>query len=163
MTLYDFVKTYGKGKGEPMMWKSVAIISDSVEKNMPEDAKNELLRDIYREMSDGHYNEQFAHEDVSKMYYVGDNGDKHFAPYWTDAKIKDIYDSVQDEVEPYNMWDFYTTLNMIWSDNYMLLTRWFPDENDTELSEKAVEMAINWLNDEDNPFGRNKIWGYLNH
>ena len=163
MTLYDFVKTYGKGKGEPMMWKSVAIISDSVEKNMPEDAKKELLRDIYREMSDGHYNEQFAHEDVSKMYYVGDNGDKHFAPYWTDAKIKDIYDSVQDEVEPYNMWDFYTTLNMIWSDNYMLLTRWFPDENDTELSEKAVEMAINWLNDEDNPFGRNKIWGYFNH
>ena len=163
MTLYDFVKTYGKGKGEPMMWKSVAIISDAVEKNMPEDAKKELLRDIYREMSDGHYNEQFAHEDVSKMYYVGDNGDKHFAPYWTDAKIKDIYDSVQDEVEPYNMWDFYTTLNMIWSDNYMLLTRWFPDENDTELSEKAVEMAINWLNDEDNPFGRNKIWGYFNH
>ena len=163
MTLYDFVKTYGKGKGEPMMWKSVAIISDAVEKNMPEDAKKELLRDIYREMSDGHYNEQFAHEDVSKMYYLDEDGNKHFAPYWTDAKVSEIYDSIQDEVEPYNMWDFYTTVNMIWSDNYTLLKRWFPNADDSGLSGKAVEMAINWLDDPDSPFGRNKIWGYLNH
>ena len=50
-------------------------------------------------------------------------------------------------------------LNMIKSDNWLLLKEWFPDEKD--LQDKIIDMTINWLNDEDNPYGDSKVWGYF--
>lgn len=49
-------------------------------------------------------------------------------------------------------------LNMIKSDNYLLLKEWFPETN---VQDKILEMTINWLNDEDNPYGDHKVWGYF--
>lgn len=50
---------------------------------------------------------------------------------------------------------------MIYSDWYVWL-----DNNTTfnneEIDNKIISMAINWLNDEDNPYGTEKIWGYMN-
>ena len=60
---------------------------------------------------------------------------------------------------PYNKWDFEVALNMIKSDNYPLLKEWFPDEKD--LMGRILELTINWLNDEDNPYGDAKVWGYF--
>ena len=52
---------------------------------------------------------------------------------------------------------------MIASDNHALILRWFPDEEMSSRETRYVEMTVNWLNDEDNPFGAGKkIWGYLN-
>jgi len=48
---------------------------------------------------------------------------------------------------------------MIKSDYYPLLKRWFPEEKD--LDEKIIELTVNWLNDDDNPFGDSKIWCYF--
>lgn len=31
-----------------------------------------------------------------------------------------------------------------------------------EIDTKIISMAINWLNDDDNPYGTEKIWGYMN-
>ena len=59
----------------------------------------------------------------------------------------------------YNRWDFDVTMNMIKSDYYPLLRKWFPE--DKNLDDKIVELTINWLNDDDNPFGDAKIWCYF--
>ena len=65
-------------------------------------------------------------------------------------------------VENYNEYDFYVTLNMIKSDNYELYKKRFNGYSDNQLDKLFIEDAINWLDDKDNPFGKNKIWKYLN-
>ena len=94
MNLYELTKKYGAGKGEDMMWKAVASISEAVEKFMPADQKHELMRKIYGDMSGGHYNEEFAAADIAKMYYTDRNGEKHAAPYWPSGTVREIYESI---------------------------------------------------------------------
>ena len=53
-------------------------------------------------------------------------------------------------------------MNMAVADNYMLLKRWYPEASDEQLTKHLVELALNWLNDEDNPFGKEKAWRYFN-
>ena len=90
MNLYDLIKKYGEGRGEAMMWKAVSVISDAVDSYMPEEEKDALVRRVYGEMSDGHYNEEFAREDIKKMYYTDRDGNKHYAPYWTDDALMSL-------------------------------------------------------------------------
>lgn len=162
MNLYEFTKKYSAGKGEDVMWKSVSIISDAVERSMQEDDKKALMRKMYSAMAGCHYNEEFAHEDVAKMYYVDEDGNEHFAPYWTDAQVSDVYESVRGEIPEYNMWDFYVVLNMIKSDRIHLYKGWFPDESSSDMDEKFIESAVVWLNDPDYRYPDAKIWHYLN-
>ena len=162
MNLYELTKTYGSGKGEGMMWKAVEIISEAVDKSMPEPARNNLMRKIYGEMSGGHYNETFADEDISKMYYIDKSGNKHAAPYWPTNAVHEIYETVKGQIQPYNCWDFAVTLNMIASDTWPLLEKWFPDMTTEERNAKTTELAVNWLRDVDNPFGDSKVWCYFN-
>ena len=162
MTLYELTKTYGSGKGEGMMWKSVEMISEAVEKYMPEQAKHDLKRKMYGEMSGGHYNETFAEEDIKKMYYTDKSGAKHEAPYWPTSAVREIYESVKGKIKPYNCWDFLVTMNMSKADNCNLLSEWFPNDSEEQRNERIVQMAINFLNDPDNPYSEHKIWGYLN-
>ena len=160
MTLYEMTKKYSSGKGVDTMWKTVEVISRAVESGMPADQKEKLMRDVYNIISTGHYNEDFAHEDVAKMYYVDKNGDKHQAPYWTDSAVRAIYDSVSDEIPDYNEWDFYVVMNMRKSDDWCMLAKWFPNATDEEMNQKIVDDAMNWLNDEDWPT-KTKVWDYL--
>ena len=162
MNLYDFTKKYSTGKGEGVMWKTVAIISDAVEKSMPESERHALMRKMYSAMSGCHYNEEFAKEDVAKMFYVDEDGNEHYAPYWTESQVKDVYDSIRDEIPDYNMWDFFTTVNMIKSDNCPLYREWFPDASQSDMDEKFVQSSIAWLNDADYKYPDTKIWHYLN-
>jgi hypothetical protein len=91
------------------------------------------------------------------MYYE-ENGVRHYAPYWED--LSTIYSANKRKLEfPYNRWDWEVTMNMIKSDYCPLLKRWFPDEKD--MIDKIIDLTINWLNDEDNPFGESKIWCYF--
>ena len=156
------IETYGKGRGEGKMWESVSLISETVEKELSTEAKKHLLRKIYCVMNGGHYNEEFAREDVGKMYYKDANGKTHYAPYFTDEKVATIYERVKGNIPAYNMWDFYVAMNMVASDNWCMLTRWFPDASEATMEKHFIEMTLNWLNDEDNPYGKEKIWKYLN-
>lgn len=91
------------------------------------------------------------------MYYE-ENGIRHYAPYWDD--LSTIYNTNKRKlIFPYNKWDWEVTMNMIKSDYYPLLKRWFPEEKD--MLDKIIDLTINWLNDEDNPFGDSKIWCYF--
>ena len=153
-------KMYSSGKGEGVMWETVKVISKAVEESFPKEKKEKLMRDVYNIMSTGHYNEDFAREDIAKMYYEDKNGDKHQAPYWPEESVRAIFDEYSDDIPDYNFWDFYVTMNMIKSDNWCMLTRWFPSSTEQDMNEKIAEMSTNWLKDEDWPT-KTKIWDYL--
>ena len=162
MNMYEMIETYGKGRGEGKMWESVAVISDAVEKDMDAEAKKHLMRKVYCVMSGGHYNEEFAHEDVAKMHYKDANGKVHKAPFLTEEKVASVYEKVKANIPAYNMWDFYVVMNMVIADNANMLALWFPDATETQKEKHYIELALNWLNDDDNPYGKEKAWKYLN-
>lgn len=162
MTLYELTKKYGEGKGEGAMWSTLSLVSDAIENTMTAPEKNALIRKVYGIMSGKHYNEDFAREDIAKMYYKDDDGEKHYAPYWPDAALRSLYNEHKDEIPDYNCWDWMVTMSMIKSDNCGVLSEWFPDDDDDMRNERIVRLALNWLQDEDNPFGASKIWCYFN-
>lgn len=162
MTLQELTKKYGSGRGEDTMWKTIAAVSDAVEDNMDEGSKHCLIRKVYAAMSDGHYDRDFAKEDVSKMYYADGSGVRHYAPYWTEEQIQGVYARYKAKIPAYNAWDFCVTMNMLASDNWALLHDWFPDMDMGAFSTRVAEMAVCWLNDPDSPYGTRKIWDYLN-
>lgn len=162
MTLYEMTKKYGEGKGESTMWATLSAVSDAVETSMDATAKHDLLRKVYAEMSGHHYNEEYALEDVAKMYFKGTDGKEHRAPYWTVDQVKAVYDNVSRNISDYNFWDFYVTLQMTKADNCPLIMRWFPNATPEERDKMLVEMAVNWLDDPDNKDAGHKIWSYLN-
>ena len=126
-----------------------------------------LKRKIHCIISNGHYNEEYAIEDVKKMYYVDAEDKKHYGSYWSIDDIKNIYASLKGEyvkiLDTYNVYDFYVTINMIKSDNYSLYKIRFKNYSEEELNKLFIEDSINWLDDEDNPYGKSKIWKYLNN
>ena len=162
MNMYEMIEAYGRGKGEEKMWESIEVISDAVEKDMDEESRHRLMRKVYCVMSGGHYNEEFAREDVSRLCFADMSGRKHYGPYVTEEKAETIYNQVKGNIPHYNMWDWYVTLNMVMSDSSNLLHRWFPDLSDEQLEKHYVELALNWLDDEDNPYGMQKVWSYMN-
>lgn len=161
--IYDIIHTYGKGKGEDTMWKSVKTMSDTLDKMLSPEDYCRLERLVYCTMAGGHYNEEYAHKDVKNMYYVSNLGEKVYAPYWTDEQVERVYAKVRKSLpDSYNMWDFYVTLNMTKADNCNLFLRWWQGATNEEREQRIIEMAVNWLCDEDNPYGDEKIWRYLN-
>ena len=155
-------KRLGKGQGEGMMWETVRIVSDAVEKSMSDKDREALQAKLYGILSGGHYDEDFATEAVSKMYYVDSDGNKRRAPYWTIPQVNEIYESVKGNFpEAYNEWDFYVTFQMVASDMWKLIHDWWPDITQEEFAEKISDATVNWLNDEDDPYGDKKIWCYL--
>ena len=163
MTLYELTNKYGKGKGEGTMWSTIRIVSDAVESGMDEKATHNLMRKVYGIMSDGHYNEEYSLEDVSKMYYEDEKGQEHYAPYWTVPQVKAVYESVSKMIpSEYNFWDFYVVLQMQKSDLYPLYHEWFPEATPDALDKRFVDSAVHWLNDKDAPHAGKKIWYYIN-
>ena len=138
----------------------LSILSKALN-NLPEEDKELLTKKVYYLLNGGHYDEEFAKAAVAKMYYL-DGKEKVYAPYWMQGEIEKLYNQVKNEIEDYNLWDFYVTMNMIMSDNYNLLIKRYPESSKDEKTNIILEDSINYLNDEDNPFGTEKIWGYLN-
>lgn len=161
--IYDIIKTYGKGKGEDTMWKSVKAMSETLREMLSPEDYCHLERMMYCTMAGGHYNEEYAHQDVKGMYYTTRTGEKVYAPYWTDEQVEQIYSKVRKNLpDAYNFWDWYVTLNMTKADNCNLFLRWWQGSSDEEREQRVIEMAVNWLCDDDNPYGDEKIWSYLN-
>ena len=160
MTLYEITKKHGEGQGEEMMWKTVKIVSDAIESSMDEKAKMKLMRKVYGAMSDGHYTKELAMADIAGMYYTDADGNVHKAPYWEEDALETAYEMYKAEIPGYNLWDFAVTMNMIASDNWCMLKKWFPSYDEKDMTEKILEMSLTWLKDEDWPT-KTKIWDYL--
>lgn len=77
------------------------------------------------------------------------------------SQSQTILDNI-DQHRSNNEWDYYVTVQMIYSDNYNLIHVWFPNISKDEFNQKIYQLATNWLNDKDNPFGNSKTWCYFN-
>ena len=142
----------------------IHVLSNKVSDHLDKEEKHYLKRKVWCIISDGHYNEKYAEEDVAKMYIATKDGNL-YAPFYKLEKTTQIYNSLKksnDILNNYNEYDFYVVMNMIKSDNYNLYKKRFPGYNDDMLDELFVEDALNWLDDMDNPYGMSKIWKYLN-
>ncbi len=160
--IYDIIKQYGEGKGESTMWRSVRAIDDELKDMLTPEDYCHMERVVYASIAGSHYNEEFAKQDVKKMYY-NRNGMKMSAPYWSDEQVAEVYNKVKGEIpSAYNMWDWYVALNMTKADNCVLFRKWWQGASDEEVEKRIIEAAVNYLNDTDNPYGTEKIWCYLN-
>ena len=162
MDIYSILKEGLRGEGSDKMWCITKILSDNVEEYVPEKQKEALLNRVYYSVNGGHFNKESSDRTLARLYYIDNGGIKRFAPYWADSELKPLYDGVKSKIPAYNLYDFIVTMNMVKSDNYMKLKRWFPDDDESELVERMLDETVNWLDDEDNPFGDEKIWKYLN-
>lgn len=160
-TIYELIKAYGKTGDEVL--KSVATVSEAVERDMPAEARERLLASLYGTLSSGHFNEAFAKEAVEKMHYAAKDGAKKRGPFIAEDKARELYEEAKADIPTeYNFWDFFVTLNMSVADYHGLVGAWFAEETAEEREKRYVELATNWLADEDSPYGESKIWGYLN-
>ena len=162
MDIYSILKEGLRGEGSDKMWCTTKILSDAIEEYVPEKQKEAIKTKVYYSTNGGHFNRDFADSAIARFYYVDASGVKKQAPYWTESEVKEIYETVKTKIPAYNFYDFEVTLNMVKSDNCNKLKKWFPQATDKELLDKLVEEALNYLIDEDNPFGTEKIWKYLN-
>lgn len=121
-----------------------------------------IYKKLYYKLCGGHFDEALAERQVKHFVYTCENGDEHYGPYWSVDTVSSIYRKISNKIPDYNFWDFYVTLQMIKSDNYHIVEKWFKEEDPSTKDKKYIELAINWLDDPDNPYGSEKIWGYLN-
>ena len=160
-TLDKIFKDYGYDKQTSVIQKAITNISEYLQKVLDEEQYCKLIKDTYCTFVGGHYNEPFADDQVSKMYYEKD-GSKYTGPFLNKNLVLDKYKEIRGVIPEYNEWDYYVTVQMIYSDNYNLIHEWFPNISEDEFNQKIYQLATNWLNDKDNPFGNSKTWCYFN-
>ena len=162
MSIYSILKEGLRGEGSEKMWCTTKILSDYIDEYVPEKQREVLMNKIYYSSFGGHFDKEFADKTVEKFYYQGKDGKEHHAPYWTESELKPLYDRVRSKIPEYNFYDFVVAMNMIKSDNYLKLEKWFPGIDESEMVEKLVDETVNYLDDPDNPYGTEKVWKYLN-
>lgn len=164
MTTKELIKKYGEGKGEKVMWQSVDIISAALDAKLSPEEMDQLECRMYELMQGPHFDEYFAEKQVQEMYYTDLKGEKREAPYWTADAVKQVWTQYRNKIrdQSYTFWDFYVVMNMIKSDNCNLYRGWWPDADDSILTQKIAESSVNWLNDEDDPLGGGRAWRYFN-
>lgn len=130
MNLLELIKKYQADATDEQMLAVTKIIGEFVAMHATEDELLKLYKDIYGVVGNGHFNDYFAEAQIKNMRFEDEKGTEHHAPYFTDARTLEIYETVKDEVRPYNQHDFAVVLNMVYSDNHNLLVKWFPDASE---------------------------------
>ena len=161
MNLYDILRASLGDEGSDTMWAVTKIISDTINDSLPAEKREHLMRKVYHSLNGGHFNKALADDVIQNFYYLDNDGKRMDAPYWTEAEVMRVYDRVKEDIPGYNFYDCEVTLNMVKSDNCNLLRKWFPNASRDSLDNRIIDMTVNWLNDNDNPFQDEKIWGYL--
>ena len=113
----------------------------------------------HRGVSGGHFNRMYADEAVKKMYYEDAGGTKHYAPYFTEDEVEEIFEKHKDDVSDYTIFDLAVTLNMMRSDNARFLHKYAKD--DAQAKQMVIDMAVEYLQDPDAPHPHSKVWHYL--
>lgn len=117
MELYELIEKYGKGKGEAVMWETTKLVSDFI-KPMKETDKQgywKLMREVYGKMSGGHYDEEFAMHDVSKIEYTDKEGKPHKGAYWTCEQVEEATKAMAFPSGT-TKWDKFVAFNLAKSD-----------------------------------------------
>lgn len=135
---------------EATMWSAVKVL----EKIKEEDKELYWLiaRDIHCMIYDGHYSEDFAEYDVSKIYFTDKNGQKIYGPYWTAIQIEDATKSLTFPPGT-NKWDKYVAYNVMYTD----LQGEFSDEEILRAAYKFFFKDVDFMHEK-----TTKIWHYMN-
>lgn len=149
-----------QGTDTKKMKELTHVISEFVENHLDDEQKVELMKQVYGVVSDGHFNKCFAKMAVEKMFYVDEQGKKRFAPYFTESEVKEVFDRFKDDISDYNVNDLWVTMNMLRSDNNRFLQKYAKTPED--MKAMVVDMAVEYLQDEDSEHSDNKIWWYIN-
>ena len=164
MNYYDLIKQYGTGKGEAVMaaTKRVSEYLEGLKEKEPE-RYWALIKETYEDMCGPHFNEEFAKWQIEQMYFKDMNGEVHYAPNWSAQQYRNSFEMHKHKIrnKMYNCWDWAVAVEMEYTDNHCMLKRWFPDATEEDIKAKAMEMAVNFLNDDDDEED-GRIWNYYN-
>lgn len=165
MNYYDLIKQYGTGKGEAVMWAATKRVSEYLEglKEKEPERYWVLIKETYEDMCGPHFNEEFAKWQIEQMYFKDMNGEVHYAPNWSAQQYRNSFEMHKHKIrnKMYNCWDWAVAVEMEYTDNHCMLKRWFPDATEEDIKAKAMEMAVNFLNDDDDEED-GRIWNYFN-
>lgn len=160
MTIEEIIQENLAGVDARQMKKLARTVSDYVEEYGDAEQKSCVKRQIYGIVGDGHYNREYAEEDIARMCYQDMNGIMHHGPFYAEDKVKEVFARRRDDVSEYCLWDFAVVMNMIRSDYDHTLTRYAKDEE--QLDEIVEMMSVEYLQDADAPHPHGKIWHYIN-
>ena len=164
MTIQEMIRQHAKGKGEDTMWESVRRISEFVEAHKESDHESyeDLKKDLYSMIVGCHFDENWGRKQIAEMFFVDDNGKKHYGPFWTDGLMASAYERVGKHVpNGYSEWDFYVTLNMMYADFVHVLEEWFKTKSAEDLLYQCSDMAVAWMDDPDSQYADGKVWCYF--
>ena len=104
MNLVELITKYQSDATPEQMVKVTKIIGKFVAMHAEENDLLKLYKEIYGVVGNGHFNDFFAEAQIKKMVFEDDKEVEHRAPYYTAAKTQEIYETVKDEIRPYNQW-----------------------------------------------------------
>lgn len=143
MGFYELIEKYGKGASDVKMKELTKVLDDFFDelKEANREKYHCLMRRVMGVLTDGHYDEELALKDVSKMLPLGE--------HWS---MKQVEEATRGITFPQG-----TTK----ADVYVALNSFANDFKDTLSDSDVIKAAIAfWFNDKDYK-GRNKIWCYM--
>lgn len=152
MSYKEIIKKNWKSGSEEVMNKSVELVEELLEE-MKEAHKDRywlFMRKQQGLISGGHYDEDFARYDVSKMYHIDKQGRRVEGEHWSVSQAKEVMQS-NGISAPNNEYDVYVALNAFWHDLSNV-------EEDDEIVKLAVAF---WFKDADFSSKKGKIWWYM--
>lgn len=162
MTLKEIIKEYPQNftGSSQKMWDTIDIVSETMQ--CIEDTNPDLywgmIKDVYRVLCGGHYNQKFAEWQVEQMYHIGIDGKEHKGAHWTKSQIDDVISSHRGEIpKSYTDWDVYVALNASYHDLCKSKKKRHPDNYEEEILLDGIAF---WFNDDD--MKENKVWDYFN-
>ena len=144
MELYELICKYGKGKGEAMMWDVTKMVSEYIKPLRETDKEGYwmMIRRVFGALSGGHYDEEFARHDISKMLPRGE--------YWSLKQVEDATKgmSFPQGTTPCDKWVAFNA---------------FANDLDGVLSDEDIIKAAYafWFADKDWVGKCGKIWTYM--
>lgn len=144
-----------KDQSEEDLRKMLGAVMDVMDAHWTEDKQFDFMKRVHYRMYGGHYDEFLAMQQVRHMYWEDDNSNIHYVTPLPLEQVRTIYQRVYSRLKykTYNMYDFYVELHRIKSDRY---------PKATDITDEMIQDTIVSLNDPDNPFGLERVWGYFN-
>lgn len=136
---------------EHIMWESIEDVEgvmDLIKEQHPKEYWH-FMRKQHGRLHKGHYDEDFAKFDVSKLRWTDKQGTKHEGAYWTCQQIEEATKGMSFSADV-NKWDKFVAFNAMKAD----LAHVF---DDSEILKAAHAF---WFADEDWE-GHDKIWRYF--
>lgn len=160
MDFVELIQKYQKETTSEQMLEVTKVIGKFIAAHATDDDLHHLCKEIYGVISEGHFDRRFADETIREMYYEDEDGTRHYAPFFTESEVKEVFDLNKDDISDYTIHDLAVTMNMLRSDNNRFLEKYAKDTS--EKKEMVSYMAVEYLQDPDAPHPTSKIWGYIN-